>query len=151
MRKHYKPIQPFSEIVKDQLFLSALAKRWLEAWFIYIHLHLPSDSTIFNLWMCFSWGFAFALPPFLHQFILFLFSTLKGASHILTATELSAWGAPSDSVLPHHFQQNTVLQESIAYDETSLLLVGQRPQALTHTPPTPAQELELAAKALHKG
>lgn len=97
-------------------------------------------------------GSVFALPPFLHQFILLLFNTPKGASHTLAATELSARGALSESVLLHHFQQNTALEESITCDETSLH-VGQRPQALTHThtSPTSAQEPELAAKALHKG
>lgn len=155
MRRHYKPIQPFSGIVRDQLFLPALAKQWLDS-LLYLRL------TAFTIWWYYLQpvnvrqlrGSVFALPPFLHQFILLLFNTPKGASHTLAATELSARGALSESVLIHHFQQNTALEESITCDETSLH-VGQRPQALTHThthtSPTSAQEPELAAKALHKG
>lgn len=133
MRRHYKPIQPFSGIVRDQLFLSALAKQWLDS-LLYLRL------TAFTIWWYYLQpvnvrqlrGSVFALPPFLHQFILLLFNTPKAASHTLAAAELSAWGALSQSVLIHHFQQNTALEESITCDETSLH-VGQRPQALTHT------------------
>lgn len=91
MRRHYKPIQPFSGIVRDQLFLPALAKQWLDS-LLYLRL------TAFTIWQYYLQpvnvrqlrGSVFALPPFLHQFILLLFNTPKAASHTLAATELSA-------------------------------------------------------------